>query len=117
MSGEGIYPAFVSGRIAAQAVLQCLERNDPDLFPYEAAIERELMPEIRAASLLRDAYHYTPRPCYEALKRSEALRRALCQLITGEKTYTGFVKQFGPLRPFLRYWASRGRKARAALAS
>ena len=71
------------------------------------------MPEIRAASLLRDAYHYTPRPCFEVLRRSEPLRRALCQLITGEKTYADFMRALGPLGLLLRFWAARGRAARA----
>ena len=112
MSGEGIYAAFVSGRLAATAVQRFLAGDEPDLYRYEAAVARELMPDIHAASMLRDAYHYTPWPCYQVLRRSEVLRRALCQLITGEKTYAGFLRAFGPLRPFVRYWASRGRSAR-----
>jgi hypothetical protein len=47
------------------------------------------------------------------MRRSEHLRRALCQLITGEKTYAGFLQQLGPLTPLLRFWAARGRAARA----
>ena len=112
MSGEGIYSAFVSGHLAAARILRFLDGKDPDLFPYEAAVERELMPEIRHAKMLRDAYHYTPFPCYYMLKRSERLRLSLCQLITGERSYAGFMRQLGPLQLVLRYWASRGRKAR-----
>jgi geranylgeranyl reductase family protein len=114
MSGEGIYSAFVSGHLAAARLLRFLDGKDPDLWSYEAAVERELMPDIRAARLLRDAYHYTPWPCYFMLRHSERLRRALCELITGEKTYAGFLRQMGPLRAVLSYWAARGRKARAA---
>jgi geranylgeranyl reductase family protein len=114
MSGEGIYAAFVSGRLAAGVVRRFLDNKEPDLYPYEAAVERELMGEIRAAGVLRDAYHFTPRPCYWALQRSEALRRSMCQLITGEKTYDGFLKQLGPLSRVLSFWAARGRAARAA---
>jgi len=124
MSGEGIYAAFVSGRLAADAIRRFLDSKEPDpsgtsgqaLFPYEAAVERELMGEIRAAGVLRDAYHYTPRPCYWALERSEMLRRSTCQLITGEKTYEAFLKQLGPLAKVLSFWAARGRAARAATA-
>ena len=63
MSGEGIYSAFVSGHLAAARILRFLDGKDPDLYPYEAAVEREIMAEIRAAKTLRDAYHYTPAPC------------------------------------------------------
>jgi geranylgeranyl reductase family protein len=116
MSGEGIYAAFVSGRLAATAIRRFLDSKDPDLYPYEAAVERELMPDIRAATVLRDAYHYTPRPAYWTLQRSEVLRRSMCQLITGEKTYQGFLRQLGPLSAFLSFWAARGRAARGVMA-
>jgi flavin-dependent dehydrogenase len=112
MSGEGIYAAFVSGRLAAESALRFLGGSERDLSSYEAAVEHELMPDIRAAELLRDAYHYTPRPCYAVMRRSAALKRALCQLITGEKTYAQLLRQFGPLQPLVRYWARRGRRAR-----
>jgi geranylgeranyl reductase family protein len=112
LSGEGIYAAFVSGRLAANAALRFLDGKEPDFYPYEAAVERELMPDIRAARLIRDAYHYTPRPCYAVMRHSEALRRALGQLIAGEKTYAGFLRQLGPLSMFLSFWAARGRRAR-----
>jgi geranylgeranyl reductase family protein len=117
MSGEGIYAAFVSGRLAAAAALRFLAGREANLASYEAAIERELMPDIRAAELLRDAYHYTPRPCYEVMRRSAALQNALCQLITGEKTYAQLLRQFGPLQPLVRYWAHRGRQARRRASS
>ena len=113
MSGEGIYAAFVSGELAAARLLRFLDGKEPGLGSYEAAVERELMPDIRYAKLLRDAYHYTPAPCYFMLRRSELLRRWLCQLITGERTYAGFLRQLGPLQTVLRAWASMGRRARS----
>jgi geranylgeranyl reductase family protein len=113
MSGEGIFSAFVSGHLAAARLLRFLDGMDADLFPYEAAIEREIMADIRYAKLLRDAFHYTPWPCYFMLRRSEKLRIMLCQLITGERTYAGFLRQLGPLVHVLRFWAARGRRARA----
>ena len=97
MSGEGIYSAFVSGHLAAARILRFLDGKDPDLYPYEAAVEREIMAEIRAAKTLRDAYHYTPAPCYFMLRRSERLRTMLCQLITGERTYQSYLRALGPL--------------------
>ncbi|HWC28517.1 MAG TPA: geranylgeranyl reductase family protein, partial [Dehalococcoidia bacterium] len=116
MSGEGIYSAFVSGHLAAARLLRFLDGADADLFPYEAAVERELMDDIRAAKLLRDAYHYTPGPCYFMLRRSDRFKVMLCQLITGEHSYASYMRQLGPLRHVLRFWAARGRRARAGAA-
>jgi geranylgeranyl reductase family protein len=112
MSGEGIFAAFVSGRLGAEAVGRFLDGREPDLWSYEAAVERELMHDIRAAGLLRDAYHYTPWPCYAGLRVSAYFRRALCQIMTGERTYAGFLRSLGPLRHVLSFWAARGRAAR-----
>jgi geranylgeranyl reductase family protein len=112
MSGEGIHAAFVSGRLAAESIEAVLENGERDVWRYEAAVERELMPEIRAALVLRDAYHWLPRPCYEALKRNDLLRRSLCRMMTGESNYAGFLRQLGPLAGGLRLWAALGRRAR-----
>jgi len=117
MSGEGIYSAFVSGHLAAARILRFLDGKDPDLYPYEAAVEREIMAEIRAAKTLRDAYHYSPAPCYFMLRHSERLRTMLCQLITGERTYQSYLRALGPLQAVLGFWASRGRKARTKAAT
>jgi geranylgeranyl reductase family protein len=117
MSGEGIYSAFVSGRLAAEAIGKFLDGTSPDLYPYEAAVERELMADMRAATLLRDAYHYTPWPSYWVMSHSSRMRQALCQLATGERTYADFIRAFGPMMPALRIWAARGRAARAAASS
>ncbi len=117
MSGEGIYSAFVSGRLAADAIGKFIGGRSPDLYPYEAAIERELMADMRAATLLRDAYHYTPWPSYWVMSHSRCMRQALCQLATGERTYVDFMHAFGPLVPVLRLWAARGRAARAVVGS
>ena len=114
ISGEGIYSAFVSGRLAADAILRFLDGRSPDLYPYEAAIERELMVDIRAATWLRDAYHYSPGLSFWVMRHSKLMRQGLCQLATGERTYSDFLRSFGPLLPALRFWAARGRAARAS---
>jgi flavin-dependent dehydrogenase len=116
MSGEGIYAAFLSGRLAADATQRFLDGHSPDLHPYEAAVEREIMADIRAARVLRDAYHYTPRPCYWVMEHSEILRRGLCQLATGERTYVDFLKVLAPVVPLMRWWGARGRGARGRAA-
>jgi len=113
MSGEGINSAFVSGHLAAARLLRFLDGMDADLFPYEAAVEREIMADIRAAKVLRDAFHYTPWLSYFMLRRSERFRTMLCQLISGEHTYTRFLSQLGPLSYAVRFWGARGRKANA----
>jgi flavin-dependent dehydrogenase len=110
MSGEGIHSAFVSGRLAATAVADYLRGDTKTLAAYDEAVERELMPDLRAAALLRDAYHYLPGPSYLLMRRWPYLRKSLCRLMLGEKTYEGFLREAGPLRPMLAVVAAIGRK-------
>jgi geranylgeranyl reductase family protein len=113
MSGEGIYAAFVSGRLAARSIMSFLDGKVADLLGYEAAVDEQLMGDIRGASVLHDAYHYTPRPCYLALRHSDLFRRMLCELMLGERTYEGFLRSLGPAALVLRFWAARGRARRS----
>jgi geranylgeranyl reductase family protein len=112
MSGEGLHSAFVSGRIAARAVQLYCEGRAPDLRHYEDAIEREIMTEIRAATELRDAYHFTPLVYVTAMRFNDYLRRSLCQIMLGQKTYEGFLSALGPVRLGLKAGAALGRTAR-----
>lgn len=114
MSGEGLFSAFVSARLAAEAIGGYFEGKEPDLLSYEAAIDRDVMTDMHAASLLRDAYHYSPTLCYFMMRRSDLFRRMLCELLVGKKTYINFLKDLGPAAIALRFWAGRGRAARKA---
>ena len=111
LAGEGILSAFVSGHLAAAHLLRFLDGMDADLFPYEAAVEREIMSDVRAARILSDVFHYTPGLCYFMLRRSRRFQTMTCQLITGEHTYGGFLHKLGPLALVLRFWAAQGRRA------
>jgi hypothetical protein len=50
------------------------------------------------------------------LRRNDRFKLMLCQLITGEHSYASYLRQLGPLRHILRFWAARGRKVRHATA-
>ncbi len=112
MSGEGLFAAFVSGRLAAESALKFFGGAADGLSEYETSVERALMGDIRAATVVRDAYHFTPRPSYFVVKRSERLRRGLCQVMTGDKTYEDFLRFLGPLGVFMHAWAAVARARR-----
>jgi geranylgeranyl reductase family protein len=109
MSGEGIYSAFVSGRLAAETVAAYLQGRTKTLSAYDATVEQQLMPDLRAAGLLRDAYHLLPGPAYMLMRRWPYLRQSLCQLMLGRKTYDGFLRESGPLRALIAAVAALGR--------
>ena len=111
MSGEGIGAAFISARFASDTIQSFLDGAEPDLLGYEMAIDREVMPEIRSARVLRDAYDFSPRLNYLAMRLCRPFCKMLCSLMTGDKSYVDFVGQLGPGSVVLRWLAARGRAA------
>jgi len=111
--------AFLSGRLAAEAVLQFLAGEAEDLSPYQRAVDRQLQPELTASRKLQELFHFAPPPYVAVIRRSERFWRFFCQLLRGERTYLDFLRIIGPLRlavDFFAAWAKRRRLARLAVA-
>jgi flavin-dependent dehydrogenase len=119
LSGEGIHAAFLSGRLAAEAVLDFLAGEAEDLSPYQQAVDRCLQPELTAARKLQELFNFAPPPYVALLRRSERFWRFLCQCMRGERTYLDFLRIIGPMRlavDFFAAWAQRRRLARLVAA-
>lgn len=96
LSGEGIYAAILSGRLAARHALAALDGRVPDLSSYEQEVDRVLGPELRDSSCLQDVFHLMP-PAYVAvLRHSDRLWWWLCRIIRGEETYCTLKRRAGP---------------------
>jgi geranylgeranyl reductase family protein len=101
LSGEGIHAAFVSGRLAAESIGRYLDGRSAGLRDYEAAVERELMPDILISRKLQAIFHRMPRPCVAVMRRSDTFWRSLVRIVRGESTYSNLRRSLGPLRPAL----------------
>jgi flavin-dependent dehydrogenase len=117
MSGEGIMAAFLSANIAGRSIIRYLQGREPDLLSYEAEVETEIMADIRAAGVLRDAFHKNPGFCFFMMKRNQMFRRMLCELMAGKRSYVEFLRWLGPAAIPVRVWAAWGRHDRRALAT
>ena len=114
LTGEGIHMAFLSARLAADAIMAYLAGEATDLSPYQRAVERRLQPELTASRKLQELFHYAP-PLYVALLRhSQRFWYAFCQLMRGETTYQGLLRKVGPLRPLLVYSAGLAQRRRVS---
>ncbi len=98
LSGEGIHAAFVSGRLAAEAVAAYLAGEATDLSGYESAVERELMADIEVSRKLQVLFHRLPRPCVAVMRRSDRFWRVLCNMVRGDTSYVALRRKLGPLR-------------------
>jgi flavin-dependent dehydrogenase len=87
---EGIYYAIESGRIAARNVLRSLSGSGP-LETYQRDIDREVMPELRAARLIGFMFYgmlrRAPRPWMLASSKFPYLWDAFFAVQKGESTY------------------------------
>jgi flavin-dependent dehydrogenase len=112
LAGEGIYAAFLSGRLAARAALRFLAGEADDLLPYQRAVDRRLQPELIASRKLQELFHFAPPPYVAVMRRSEKFWHLFCHLIRGEMTYLSFLRMIGPLRLAVDFFAATAQRRR-----
>lgn len=96
-SGEGIYWAIRSARLAARAIVAHARAARREL-AYQHAIDAELMPELLAARRLTTLYVTWPRAFYALPKHWPTAWRAICRIVRGERTFEHMHRL---LRPFV----------------
>jgi geranylgeranyl reductase family protein len=82
-TGDGMYEAFLSARLVADAALEVLAGRAQDLMAYQAAVERRIAPLTRAGWGAKRAFERFPRATY-ALARLPVTFRALEKLLQGD---------------------------------
>lgn len=97
LSGEGIYGAIYSGRLAAEHLLGFLQGHAPDLRPYEGAIEQRLAPDLLASRRFHDMFHLMPALYLYLLRRNDRVWDTLCRIVRGEQDYLDLRRIIGPL--------------------
>ncbi len=105
LSGEGIWAAFVSGRLAAQEAARYLAGDVPDLRGYQRALDVELQEEILVSRRLMAIFQRLPSFSVLMLKYNGLFWRYLTEIIRGEITYPDLPRKLGPLRHLLYRWA------------
>ncbi len=96
VTGEGIYNAIRSARLAAPVIIQYLQGRSPGMAAYELAVDSEIMPELRAARALARVFAWLPGLVFDAVRTSDRLWNACCRLLRGEDTYITLKRRLGP---------------------
>jgi flavin-dependent dehydrogenase len=96
VTGEGIYNAVRSAHVAAPVIESYLKGSSADLQEYEAAVDKQIMPEMKAARALARGFAWFPGLVFEAVGSSDRLWNACCRLLRGEDTYITLKKRLGP---------------------
>jgi len=98
-SGDGMYEAFLSAKLAAEAVAAFLGGTAVSLEPYEEAVDRTITPLTRAGWGARMAFERFPRTTF-ALARLPVTWRALQKVLRGEIGHPGAARgaELGAMR-------------------
>jgi geranylgeranyl reductase family protein len=113
LSGEGIYAALVSGGAVAQPVRDYLDGYAGGLGAYQAALQRDLLPEVETSAALMDIFHAWPEPFVWLIQHTGPFWTGACRLVRGDRTYVDLSNAFGaPGRVLLRPAAAAGRRVR-----
>ena len=104
LSGEGIWAAFVSGRLAASEAQRLLVGEVADLSGYQRALDAEMREEILTSRRLMAVFQRLPALSVMMLKYNGTFWRYLTEIIRGEITYPDLPKKLGPLRHVIYRW-------------
>ena len=83
LSGEGIFYAIKSAKLAAPVIADALKSDTGDLRGYQKAVDSKLMPGLEIGRVLLKIYAGYPRLCYSMIKRSDRFWRFGCWALMG----------------------------------
>jgi len=95
LTGEGIYYAIRSAQIAAPIIGQSLQDRTVDLGGYQHAVDKEIMPELKAARALARVFTWFPGLYFNGVEGSNSLWNASCRLLRGEGSYISLKRKLG----------------------
>jgi geranylgeranyl reductase family protein len=105
LSGEGIWAAFVSGRLAADEALRYLGEEVAGLRGYQHALDAAMRDEILASRRLMAVFQRLPAFSVLMLKYNNLFWRYLTEIIRGDITYPDLPKKLGPIQHLLYRYA------------
>ena len=85
LSGEGIFYALKSAKLAAPMIANALKSERFDFTDYQKAVDSELMPGLEIGRILLKTYIRCPRLCYSMIKRSDRLWSYGCWALLGSR--------------------------------
>jgi len=91
--GEGIYYAIRSGQLAAHAILAHRDEHHVAVSAYEAALEREILPDFRVTARMAQVIYAFPRLAFKLLRRYQDVVQDYFEVLQGRTTAQQFLPQ------------------------
>ena len=95
LTGEGIYYAVRSGKLAAAACSDFLQGKSQSLESYTESINQELMGELLEANHIKDLFNTAPRRIHNMVRDNDRAWKAFGKILRGERWYADVRKGFG----------------------
>ena len=95
MTGEGIWYAVRSGKIAATACRDFLGGNPSSLAHYSEEINATLMDDLVEACRIRDLFNVVPGKIHRLVRDNDRVWRAFGKVLRGERQYADVRTGFG----------------------
>lgn len=95
LTGEGIHAALLSGRMAGEAVDDCLGGKGP-LSAYRGRVRRELSANLLAARVIARLVDLFPRKAYALASASDRRIRSAMAVVQGQISYLDLLKKNRP---------------------
>ncbi|HNY01679.1 MAG TPA: geranylgeranyl reductase family protein [Bacteroidales bacterium] len=108
LTGEGIYYAVRSGKMAGEACSDYLDGKSGSLDTYSDRVNGELMPELLEADRIRAIFNTAPLRIHSFVRDSDRAWRAFARILRGERRYADVPSGFGRWEPF---WGAAARLA------
>ncbi|MCX5907040.1 MAG: hypothetical protein NTY64_07590 [Deltaproteobacteria bacterium] len=100
-TGEGIYFALRSARIAASALEKASGENGNSLEAYQQAIDRDVMPELESSKFFREIFNLRPSFFHRKIYTQDRWWNAMVKILRGEKTFLDLKKKMALLGSLL----------------
>jgi geranylgeranyl reductase family protein len=99
LTGEGIYDAVRSGKLAAEACSEYLSGKIKAMYVYSEKINDELMTELLEANRIKHLLNAFPFKVHSFVGESDRAWKAFGKILRGERWYADVHKGFGKWRP------------------
>ena len=97
LTGEGIYNAVLSAKLAGEAIKKALEAGSPDLAEYARLIEQKIAPEMKIANTYSNLLTLFPGRLFNMVRGEERVWRGACRLLRGERNYNDIKDRLNTL--------------------
>ena len=95
LTGEGIYYAVRSGKLAAESCIRYLSGNPHAVQDYSAAVTEELMKELLEANRIKSLFNSFPMQIHNWVRTSDRVWEAFGKILRGERFYADVRRGFG----------------------